>query len=224
MPLRRVAVARQHEPLRVEPLDEHVADRVERGEMGAGDDELREPGCGEGVQVDLRIPDAALDDQGARSLLERRRQGGGRYEIGADEGEEAAQERFRIVGRARLPPLDATLDERVDDGVPPGDVHRRRLDHGQRPDRIRNGGCREQRDHAAVGVTDEVGAVADRLGDESGVVVEVDVLDRRIRREPGRSRISSRKRSPSSRCPLQVGRPPMTLPWTKTIRGRSSTM
>ena len=33
MPLRRVAVARQHEPLRLEPLDEHVADGVEGGEV-----------------------------------------------------------------------------------------------------------------------------------------------------------------------------------------------
>ena len=52
MPLRRVAVARQHEALRIEPLDEHVADGVEGSEVGAGDDELREPGRGEGVQVD----------------------------------------------------------------------------------------------------------------------------------------------------------------------------
>ena len=56
VPLRRVAVARQHEALRVEPLDEHVADGVEGGEVGAGDDELREPGRGEGVEVDLRLP------------------------------------------------------------------------------------------------------------------------------------------------------------------------
>ena len=45
-------------------------------------------------------------------------------------------------------------------------------------------GCRcQQRDHAAVGVADEVGAAPDPFCDEKGVLVEVDPLDRRIRGE-----------------------------------------
>ena len=100
MPLRRVPVARQHEALRVEPLHEHVADGIEGGEVRARDDELRKPGRGEGVEVDLRLPRAALDDQRARTLLELRRQRRRGVVVGADVGEEAAQECLGIVGRA----------------------------------------------------------------------------------------------------------------------------
>ena len=70
MPLRRVPVAVQHEALCFEPLHEHVADGVEGGEVRPRDDELRKLGRGKGVQVDLRLPRAALDDQRPRTLLE----------------------------------------------------------------------------------------------------------------------------------------------------------
>ena len=43
----------------------------------------------------------------------------------------------------------------------------------------------EQRDHAAVGVPDEVRPTGDYLGDELGVGLEVDSVDRRIGREAG---------------------------------------
>ena len=127
----------------------------------------------------LRLPGAALADQSARSLLEVGRKRGGGIEVGADGGEEPAEEGFGVVGRSLHPPLGAVGGEPVDDRVAERDPGRRRLDHRQRADRIRTVGGGQQRDDAAVRMPDEMVAGAKLLGEKVSIYLEVDVLDQR---------------------------------------------
>ena len=72
--------------------------------VAAGDDELRKRGRGKVVQRDLRLPGAALDDQGPSSLRQLGWERRWRVEGGADGTEEAAQECLRILRRPFGPP------------------------------------------------------------------------------------------------------------------------
>jgi hypothetical protein len=67
--LRGVAVAREDHALGVELALQRVADRVERREVGAGHDELREGCRREILERDLRFPRPPLDRERAGSLL-----------------------------------------------------------------------------------------------------------------------------------------------------------
>ena len=186
MLLRRVPVPRQDEMLGPEAAREHVADGVERGMVAARDDEHRERRRGERIEWDVRLPRPALDDQRPRALLELR--------AGAGKGGRRRTRPWRRKPRRNAsgssvgPVAHHSIPPRTNAstaGFPSRDARRRRLDHRQRADGGRHQRGGEQRDHAAVGVTDEVGAVADRVGHEDGVLLEVDVVDGWTRRESG---------------------------------------
>ena len=100
MALRGVPVAGQDEPLGVQLPLEHVAHRVERRRMAARDDEFRERRPGERGKRDLGLPLEALADEGASTLLERRRQRRGRVVVRPDEAKEPAKE---CLGSSRGP-------------------------------------------------------------------------------------------------------------------------
>ena len=131
---------------------------------------------------DLRLPGRPLEHQRPRALQEPRRRARRRRERRADCLEERAQEGLRLA-RTRRPDRGRAADVLLHGRLAPGDAERRRLEHGQRPDSSRPQPRREQRDHAAVGVPDEVGGRIEEGGDESCVVVEVDRLRLGVRRE-----------------------------------------
>ncbi len=112
-----MVVPREDEALRVKPRFQHVAHRVERGMVGAGDDELRERRFSEGSKRDVGLPRPALGNQGTHTLLELRRERRGGLGVGADSQEEAAQEGLWVLCRTVRPPLDRIRGEAVDDRV-----------------------------------------------------------------------------------------------------------
>ena len=129
------------------------------------------------LERDLRLPRPALEGQRLRALLERRGQGRGRVEVRADRLEERAQEGLGVeVGAARVE-LGAAAGELGDDGVVERDARAGRLDHRQRRQAPAAAGRREQGDHAAVRVADEVVAFTNALGDPVRVRLEVHLLD-----------------------------------------------
>src|SRR5581483_7991480 len=65
-----------------------------------------------------------------------------------------------------------------------GDPEARRLDHGQRAEPLGVAGAAEERDHAAVRMADEMRAVLDQRLEPGRLVLEVDRVDVRPRREP----------------------------------------
>ena len=132
MALRVVAVAGEDEPLRIEASHEHVADRVESVVMCAGDDELRERRRGERVERDLRLPEAALDHQGAGALHQFERERRGWVERRPDVVEESAQKGLRIVPRPVRPPVGALVREPVRGRMTARDLRRGRLEHRER--------------------------------------------------------------------------------------------
>ena len=86
----------------------------------------------------------------------------------------------RVVARAVSPPLRTVCDEPVDGRHSSCDVHRRRLDHGQRADQLRGMcGC-EQRDHSSGRVPNHVAAGQQALAEGDCVDVEVHPFDRRV--------------------------------------------
>ena len=165
---------------------EHVADRVERLVVRAGDDELRER-CGARGR-----PAGSRASQGPRSAMSVRApcsSAGGRGDGGSKaeptEREERAQERLRVsVGPSRHQ-LDRaaprTLRRRDDRARPKSPAARSR----SASRRVRPARCREERDHAAVGVADRGGRRARAARPRAGVLLEVDPLDRRAGREAG---------------------------------------
>ena len=74
-------------------------------------------------------------------------------------------------------------DELVDDRIAEGDAERGRLDDGQRPQILRPQCCREQRDDAAVRVSDEVRSRLDPVLEPCRLVLEVDAVERWVRWE-----------------------------------------
>ena len=103
MSLHAVAVAGENEALGAERSLEHVADRIEGRVVRARDDQGRKRGRSQLVERDLGFPRAALGDEGAGALLERRRERGGGIERRADRLEEHAEECFWVIGRAVRP-------------------------------------------------------------------------------------------------------------------------
>src|SRR5262249_23110044 len=71
---------------------------------------------------------------------------------------------------------------------PARDPERRRLDERQRPQPVGVPDCGEERDHAAVGVADQVCPRLDQLLEPGSLVLVVDALDARAGRKapPGR--------------------------------------
>ena len=177
-----MAGAGQHRAVGAESLNEHVADGVEGLIVRTADDELGERPRRELLERRLGLRRGALDPQGARPLEEPRREVAGR-DGRTDSLQEVAQETL-VIARAVLPELDGACGEGSGGRIVPRDPERGRLDHRQReqPVGVTEGG--EKRDHAAVRVSDEVRPRLDELLEPDGLVLEVDPLDIRPRREP----------------------------------------
>ena len=132
----------------------------------------------------------------ARARWERR----GRVEGGADGREEPAEERVRSSGEARRVELLSLCGEGGDRRVTAGDPRGRRLDDGQGADELGMRRCCKERDDTSVRVPDEVVAGHQGVCHEGSIVLEVDPVDGRLRREAGRSSTTSSKRAASGRC------------------------
>ncbi len=133
---------------------QHIAHRPERRRaLPTGDDELGK-GCGpQHRERDPRLPERALIAQEVHVLHERRRQRAGERDRQAVQFEEAAQKRLwvlRGVGEVRDHPLVEGLHSRMVTRQVKGP----RLDDGERADRLRPAGRREQRDQSAEGDAD----------------------------------------------------------------------
>ena len=155
-------------------LLERVADRVEGRMVRARDDERGEVQRGEALQRDLGLPRPALVQQRPRAALERRRERRGRLEVRSHRDEERAQERLGVAARPVAPEAGASLRERGHRRVVERDARARRLDHRQRRElgpALRR--CQE-RDHAPVGVADQVVAGLQPRRDPGGMALEVD--------------------------------------------------
>ena len=129
---------------------------------------------GEALQRDLCLPRPALVQKRPRAALERRRERRGRLEVRSHRGEERTQERLGVSARPVAPEAGASLRERGHRRVVERDGRARRLDHGQRrefgPALPR---CQE-RDHAPVGVADQVVAGLQPRRDPVRMALEVD--------------------------------------------------
>ena len=117
----------------------------------------------------------------ADALLELGRQPLGQPRLAADEREEALREGPRLA-RPVLEVLGEPLDQVVHVRVPAREAEGRRLADRQRADAVRVRGGDQQRDHAAVGVADQVGALAEQRRQLLGLPLEVDPLQQRSRR------------------------------------------
>jgi hypothetical protein len=99
----------------------------------------------------------------------------------ADQPEEALGERARLA-RPSLEMRGEALDQPVHLGLAACEPEGGRLADRERPDALRVRGRDQERDHTAVGVADEVRAVAEQRCQLLGLALEVDPLQER----PGR--------------------------------------
>ena len=180
-------------------------------------------GRGEPVEWDLRLPGPALGARRRlRAPLELREAGapGGCADQSEDKGAEELREELELRPRG---PSPRALPRPTNRGrrVVGREGERGRLDHREGAHRLGPLRGGEQRDHAAVGVPDEVRALAERLGDQRRVDVEVDPARRRRLAETGPSTTRSVQRSARGSCSRQVLAPPVTLPWTSRTGGPS---
>jgi len=201
VPLRRVAVARQDAVLGVQALREDIADASKASwwppeTTSFGNGAARAPRAGS------RPPRPALRDEGARTLLELGRQGEGGSK---SEPTACRKARRRPPGRlaATLPQLRAAAGEGCDGRI----VERDRVHGGSITVSDRTGSPprrREQADDTAVGVADQVIALADLRAEHVCLLLEVHALHRRVRREARPFQHDKVEPVSSGRCVLHV--------------------
>ena len=219
--LRHVAVARQDEEVRSQPLDEHVADGVEAGVMPSGDDELGKRRRARSARGICGLPWTALADQCAGRPARARAATARGIVVRADEaaGTRAEMPPDRRAGRPShhcVPARDEPVDRRRCRGRRPLQAARSRS-----ASRISSGAraAAEQRDHSSGTNARRRGCRAEALAQRDGIALEVDSLARGVWvRIPAGPRRRARTGRSSARWRFHVGRPPMTLPCTKTIR------
>src|SRR4051794_25696405 len=171
-----MAGAREHRPLRMEALLEHVRDRIERGAVGSRDHELEIWRRRQLVERDLGLVRRTLRERGTGAGLDQRRKRIRQLHPASDEAQEELEVAAGIPGR-----LVEALEELLDRLVAARDPEGWRLEHDERSQWGRT--CRgRERDDPAVRVPDEVVARLQQLGDLRSLRLEVDRLERPVRR------------------------------------------
>jgi len=180
-----VGAARHDRALGADSGGDRVAHGIEDLRVPAGDDELRER-CGrQGVQRRICLPRRALvhcEPCTCEQLALELRRGLVR---GVDAGTEEPQEVQRRERVASAVQLVAVGDDGLNLRIVGHNSKRSGLGDRQGAHRMRPQRRRVQRDDGPVGMPDEVGAVAQELGDERRLGLEVAARQRWAVSEPG---------------------------------------
>ena len=185
--------------LRVEVGCQRLADRGEGLVVGARDDQRRDACGAQLLDRDHRLPRPSL---AARVRAHPRASSGGSGVGGSKLDPTARRKTRRNASGSSVGPVShnscAPGTERVSGRVAARRLRARRLDHGQRRERVGSFGRGQERDHPAVRVADEMVAGSSSAGDHRSLAAR-SRPGRPAGPEgnPGRTTTTSSNRSPS---------------------------